>query len=167
VSLSAPLAPPHHPRVPFSFADAQSLTVFLRRSCSYLYGVRATIPRGVPLFPPVEQQKRDLRPRPPPPQSTTAAFVHPYSIADSSCIVEVIGTRDTIDVFQPAPLQHRRDPRGTHAFLVLVLKTDHVIRRPFRRRGHPRTIGIIGARGTVKDSGRVHRGGRDALRRLA
>ena len=30
---------------------------------------------------------------------------------------------------------------------MLLLKTDHVIRRSFRRRG--RTIGIIGARGTA------------------
>jgi len=78
-----------------------------------------------------------------------AAFVLPYGIVDSSSIIEAIGTRDTIDVFHSAPLQHRRDPRGTHASLVLLLRTDHVIRRPFRRRGHPRTIGIIGTRGTV------------------
>ena len=99
--------------------------------------------------PPVEHQKRDLRPRPPPPQSTTAAFVHPYGIFDSSGIIEDIGTRGTIDVFHLAPLQHRRDPRGAHVFLVLLLKADHVIQRPFRRRGQPRAIGIIGARGTV------------------
>jgi len=74
---------------------------------------------------------------------------HPYCIAGSRSIIEVIGTRDTTDVFHPAPLQHRRDPRGTHVFLVLLLKTDHAIRRPFRRSRHPSTIGIIGARGTA------------------
>jgi len=77
--------------------------------------------------------------------------VQPYVIVDSSSIIEDIGTRDTIDVFHPAPSQHRRDLRGTHAFLVLLLKIDHAILRPFRRRGHPRTIGIIGARGTAGD----------------
>ena len=78
-----------------------------------------------------------------------AAFVHPSGIDDSSSIIEAIGIRDTIDVFHPAPLQHCRDPRDMHASLVLLLKTDHVILSPFRRRGHPRTIGTIGARGTV------------------
>jgi len=32
---------------------------------------------------------------------------------------------------------------------VLLLNTDNVARHPFRHRGHPRTIGIIGTRGTV------------------
>ena len=32
-----------------------------------------------------------------------AAFLHPYDIVDSSSIIEVIGTRDAIDVFHPAP----------------------------------------------------------------
>ena len=51
----------------------------------------------------VEHQNRDLRPWPQPPQSTMAAFLHPYDIVDSSSIIEVIGTRDAIDVFHPAP----------------------------------------------------------------
>ena len=62
---------------------------------------------------------------------------------------EATGTCDTADVFHPVPVRHRRGPRGTHAFLVLLLKTDHAVKHPFRRRGHPRTIGIIGARGAV------------------
>ena len=45
-----PLAPPHHPRLPFSIADAQSLTVLMRWLLSYIYGFRATIPRGGPLL---------------------------------------------------------------------------------------------------------------------
>jgi len=88
-------------------------------------------------------------PWPPPPQSTTAAVAQPYSIFDSSSIIEVIGTRSTIDVFRPTPSRRRRDPRGTLPFLVLLLKTDHAARYPFRHRGHPRTIGIIVTRGTV------------------
>ena len=44
------------------------------------------------------------------------------------------------------PLRHRR---LLHHHRIILLKTGHVIRRPFRRREHPRTIGIISARGTV------------------
>ena len=53
--------------------------------------------------PRVEHQNRDLQPWPQPPQSTMAAFLYPYDAVDSSSSIEVIGTRDAIDVFHPAP----------------------------------------------------------------
>ena len=82
-----------------------------------------------------------------PPSGTTAAFVHPYDIVDSSSIIKATGTRDTADVFHPRLFGIVEVLEALMLFSCAA--QGHVVKHPFRRRGHSRTIGIIGARSTV------------------
>jgi len=132
-----PLVPSHYPRVPFSFADAQSLKVSLRWSFLYLYGVRATITLLSTLT------SRATHAHPTSPRSTGFCAIWDCTSSSSSSLVSDHYSEghspqgDNGELRQPR--QHPQQPRSRYIgvgkkrdLYLCRSQPNHLARHPFR-----------------------------------